>query len=163
MSEDWRQNAQQRSSKAHNLSSSSPSQSLPRSVTDPRCADDVQTPLREERKMPLCDGGCRDPQSTVLCATICVIGKRSESDGPSGVSDSGTQELQPTSVHSVLQARTHLCPWNSPDKNTGVGYHSTLQGLSPTQGWNPGLLHCRQILYRLSHKGSPCCRQEGNA
>ena len=29
------------------------------------------------------------------------------------------------------------------------------QGIFPTQGSNPGLLHCRQILYCLSHQGSP--------
>ena len=40
-----------------------------------------------------------------------------------------------------------LCPWNSPDKNTGVGCHSLLQGIIPTQGTNPRLLHCKQILY----------------
>ena len=43
----------------------------------------------------------------------------------------------------------------SPGKNTGVGCHALLQGIFPTQGWNPGLPHCRQILYRLSHQGSP--------
>ena len=37
-----------------------------------------------------------------------------------------------------------------------VGCHALLQGIFPTQGWNPGLLHCRQILYQLSHQGSPC-------
>ena len=41
------------------------------------------------------------------------------------------------------------------DKNTGVGFHALLQGTFPTQGSNPGLLHCRQILYCLSHQGSP--------
>ena len=49
-----------------------------------------------------------------------------------------------------------LCPWDSPGKNTGVGSHSLLQGIFPTQGLNPGLLPCRQILYHLSHQGSPC-------
>ena len=48
-----------------------------------------------------------------------------------------------------------LCPWDSPGKNTGVGCHSLLQGIFPTQGLNPGLLHCRQIVYYLSHQGSP--------
>ena len=48
-----------------------------------------------------------------------------------------------------------LCSWDSPGSNTGVGCHFLLQGIFPTQGWNPGLLHCRQILYQLSHKGSP--------
>ena len=40
--------------------------------------------------------------------------------------------------------------WNSPGKNTGVGCHSLLQGIFPTQGSNLGCLHCRQILYHLS-------------
>ena len=42
-------------------------------------------------------------------------------------------------------------------QNTGVGSLSLLQGIFPTQGSSPGLLHCRQILYQLSHKGSPKC------
>ena len=46
-------------------------------------------------------------------------------------------------------------PWNSPGQNTGVGSLSLLQGIFPTQGSNPGLLHCRRILYQLSRKGSP--------
>ena len=45
-------------------------------------------------------------------------------------------------------------PWNSPGQNTGVGGLSLLQGIIPTQGLNPSLPHCRQILYQLSHKGS---------
>ena len=47
-----------------------------------------------------------------------------------------------------------LCPWNSPGKNTGVGSHSLLQGIFPTWGLNPSLLHCKQILYHLSHQRS---------
>ena len=39
---------------------------------------------------------------------------------------------------------------NSPGKNTREGCHALLQGIFPTQGSNPGLLHCRQFLYRLS-------------
>ena len=46
-----------------------------------------------------------------------------------------------SSVHRLLQA-----------KNTGVGGHSLCQRIFPTQGLNPGLLHCRQFLYRLSHQ-----------
>ena len=46
-------------------------------------------------------------------------------------------------------------PWNSPGQNTGAGSHSLLQGIFPTQGSNPGLLHCRQNVYQLSHQGSP--------
>ena len=44
---------------------------------------------------------------------------------------------------------------DSPGKNTGVGCHALLQGIFPTQGLNPGLAHCRWILYHLSHQGSP--------
>ena len=47
-----------------------------------------------------------------------------------------------------------LCPWNSPGKNTGVCCHFLPQGIFPTQGSNPGLTHCRQTLYHLSHQGS---------
>ena len=36
----------------------------------------------------------------------------------------------------------------------GVGFHSLLQGIFLTQGSNPGLLHCRQVLYHLSHQRS---------
>ena len=45
-----------------------------------------------------------------------------------------------------LQPTRLLCPWDAPGKNTGVGCHSLLQGIFPTQGSNPGLSHCRQIL-----------------
>ena len=45
-----------------------------------------------------------------------------------------------------------LCPWNSPGKNTGVCDHSLFQRIFPTQGLNLSLLHCRQILYHLSHQ-----------
>ena len=45
-------------------------------------------------------------------------------------------------------------PWNSPDQNTGRDHLSLLQGFFPTHGSNPGLLHCRQILYHLRHQGS---------
>ena len=45
--------------------------------------------------------------------------------------------------------------WNSPGQNIGVGSLSVLQGIFTTQGLNPGLPYCRQILSQLSHKGSP--------
>ena len=45
--------------------------------------------------------------------------------------------------------------WNSPGRNTGVGSLSLPQGIFPTQGSNPGLPHCRRILYQLSHKEGP--------
>jgi len=45
---------------------------------------------------------------------------------------------------------------DSPGKNSGVGCHALLQGIFPIQGSNSGILHCRWILYHLSHQGSPC-------
>ena len=60
----------------------------------------------------------------------------------------------------VAQSCPTLCdpmdyPWNSPGQNTGVCSLSLLQGIFPTQGLNPGLSCCRQILYTLSNQGSP--------
>ena len=49
-------------------------------------------------------------------------------------------------------------PWNSLGQNTGMGSFCLLQEIFPTQGLNPGLPHCRQILYQLRHKGSPNVR-----
>ena len=62
------------------------------------------------------------------------------------VSDS----LQP---HGLQSARL-FCPWDSPGKNTEVPCHAFLQGIFPTQGLNPGLLHCRLTLYHPSHQAS---------
>ena len=72
---------------------------------------------------------------------------------------------------AVLCLVTQLCPplcdpmdWSppgssvhgdSPGKNTGMGCHALLQGIFPTQGSNPGLPHCRRILYHLSHQENP--------
>ena len=65
------------------------------------------------------------------------------------------------------ESESHLCPTlcdpmdcivNSPGQNTGVGSHSLLQGIFPTQGLNLGLLHYRQIPYQLSYQGSPFCQ-----
>ena len=64
------------------------------------------------------------------------------------------QSLSRVWPHGLNAARL-LCPRNSPGKNTGVGCHCLLQGIIPTQELNPGLLYCRQILYHLSHQGSP--------
>ena len=66
----------------------------------------------------------------------------SESESCSVVSDS----LWPHGPYS---------PWNSPGQNTGVHRLFLLQEIFPTQGSNPGLPHCRWILYQLSYKESP--------
>ena len=61
--------------------------------------------------------------------------------------------LQPTRL--LLENLLLENPWDSPDKNTGMDCHFPLQGIFPTQESNPGLLHCRQMIYRLSYEGSP--------
>ena len=55
----------------------------------------------------------------------------------------------------VVARQLPPCPWDSPGKNNGMGYHSLFQGVFLTQGSNPRLLHCRRILYHLSCQGSP--------
>ena len=72
--------------------------------------------------------------------------------------ESGTCSVVSDSLRPlVLQPARPLCPQNSPGRNTGVDCHSLLQGIFLTQGLNQNflyLLHCRQILYYLSHEGS---------
>ena len=57
--------------------------------------------------------------------------------------------------HHRLQPARLLSPWDSPGKDTGVGFHSLLQGIFLIQGSSLGLLHCRQIPYHLSRQESP--------
>ena len=74
----------------------------------------------------------------VLCA--CLVGQSCLTPRPFG--------LKPTRL---------LCPWDFLGKNPGAGCHFLLQEIFPTQVLNPHLLcllHCRQILYPLSHRGS---------
>ena len=72
----------------------------------------------------------------------------------------GIEPLSPALAYGFLSTAwtvpTRLfCPLESPGKNTGVGCHFLLQGFFLTQELNPGLLHCRQILYHLSYQESP--------
>ena len=84
------------------------------------------------------DSPGKSPGVGCHCLLQCIKVK-SESGSRSIVSDS----LQPHGLYSS---------WNSPGQNTGMGSLSLLHGIFPTQGSNPGLPHCRQILYQLSHK-----------
>ena len=68
---------------------------------------------------------------------------------------SGVTQLSNSLRPHGLQPTRLFHPWDFPGKTTGVGCHFLLQGIFPTQGLNPGLLHCRQVLYHLSHQGSP--------
>ena len=72
----------------------------------------------------------------------------------SSVQFSSVAQLCPTLRPDGLQPSRLLCSSDSPGKSIGVGCHTLIQGIVPTQGSNPGLLHCRQILYQLSRKGS---------
>ena len=69
--------------------------------------------------------------------------------------------LQPVKLLSRVRLCDHmeptrlLHPWNFPGKSPGVDCHFLLQGIFPIQGSNPGLQHCRQMLYCLSYRGSP--------
>ena len=63
-------------------------------------------------------------------------------------------------VSDSLRPHGLYSPWNSPGQNPGVGSISLLQGIFPTQGSNPGLSHCRRILYQPSHQGNLLYIQE---
>ena len=60
-----------------------------------------------------------------------------------------------------LQSHGLCSPWNFPGQNTEVGNIPLLEGIFPTHGSNPGLPPCRQILYQLSHKGTPAMTNLG--
>ena len=70
-------------------------------------------------------------------------------------SDSMDYSLPGSSVPGIFQARVLEWVAIAFSKDSGVGSYSLLQGIFLTQGLNLGLLHCRQILYCLSHKESP--------
>ena len=72
------------------------------------------------------------------CAVLCLV-----------VQSGLTLLLHELSV-GYMDSRL-LRPWDFPGRNTGLGCCALLQGIFPTQGSNPHLLHCRQILYHLSH------------
>ena len=58
--------------------------------------------------------------------------------------------LPDASVHGILHTRILAI---------GVGCHFLLQEIFPSQGSNPGLLHCRRILCHLSHQGSSIIKE----
>ena len=74
-----------------------------------------------------------------LCGWVAVLSRRSV----------GSNSLRPYGLYSPPGSSVY---GDSPGKNTGVSYHALLQGIFPTQGWNPGLPHYRQILYCLSQQ-----------
>ena len=69
-------------------------------------------------------------------------------------SESNKTHILFKNIQNIVQDGLYS-PWNSPGQNTGVGNLSLLQGIFPTQGLNPGLPHCRRILYQRNYKASP--------
>ena len=99
--------------------------------------------------MPSSRGSSSPRDRTCVFCGSCIAGRflateplESDNESCSVMSEA----LRPHGLYS---------PWHSPGQKTGVGSLSLLQRIFPTQGSNPGLPHCRQILYQLSHKGSP--------
>ena len=74
---------------------------------------------------------------------------------PSKITDEMSVSGSRLVVSDSLQPRGLCSPWSFPGQNTGVGSLSLLQGIFPTQGSNPGLPHCRQILYPAEPQGKP--------
>ena len=66
----------------------------------------------------------------------------------------GSSSFFPFSARQRQMASLPVEPQGKP-KNTGVGILALLQRIFLAQESNWGLLHCRQILYQLSHRGSP--------
>ena len=112
------------------------------------------------QKMVMKKMRCLNPHYSFLATHF--IKKRTILDLSLELNSQGIDEgktLSESESHSVMSNSLWLhglySPWNSPGQNTGVSSLSLLQEIFPTQGLNPCLQHCRQILYQLSHRGSP--------
>ena len=97
--------------------------------------------VREGRVGQTGSFGLRYIYTHMYCAVLCLVAHHSSCVWPCKPMDCSSRD---SSVHE-----------DSPDKNTGVGCHALLQGIFPTWELNPGLPHCRWILYHLSDQGSP--------
>ena len=129
----------------------------------------LQARILEWVAMPFCRGSSQPRHWTqVSCIGRWILYRLSHQRR----SHNTALKLENTKHWSVLKAMTYkshsmrsnhawlfvthglYSPWNSPGQNTGSGSHSLLQRIFPAQGSNPGVPHCRWILYQLSHKGS---------
>ena len=124
-------------------------------------AEKIDTTQSKNRSWNLTET-CAVPESILLIPVIRRLSRLSETGshrccdlGAKPFQSSGYESESRSVMSSCLQTHGLYSPWNSPDQDTGVGSLSLLQGIFPTQGSNPDLPHCRQILYQLSHKGSP--------
>ena len=91
------------------------------------------------------------PSPLTACRYLCTLLDHSESERKKVKSLSRARLF---ATPWTVACATLLRPWDFQGKSTGVGCHFLLQGIFPTQGSNPGLLHCRQTIYHLSHQGS---------
>ena len=120
--------------------------------------------VQEVRRFLLDNGVCLDSFSQVGALGDADLNIRGCGQGLEGwvCQRRSLLTLQLSVKVRKIIGRLLACPfglyslWNSLGQNTGVGSSlSLLQGILPSQGSNPGLLHCRRILYQLSHRGSP--------
>ena len=119
---------------------------------DPDAGKDWRREERGQQRMRWLDG-ITDSVDLCLSEPRELVTDREAVGSPWGAAVRGV-----TNSQTQLSDWTELnwySPWNSPGQNAGMGSLSLLQGIFPSQGSNPGFPHCRQILYQLSHKGSP--------
>ena len=115
----------------------------------PCAATKTQRRLEEEKNNVWHDRPCRWPNPTRKPDHLPVFHHECWGASSNGCLASGCE------AEWKVLSRGLCSPWNSPGQNTGVGNLSLLQAILPTQGSNPGLLHCGRILYQLTHQGSP--------
>ena len=122
-------------------------ENMPPDVLYSRKCNGVSSLLPNTRPFLGCHHGC-----VCVCLCVCVWVCVLVAQSCLTLCDPMDCSLLGSSVHGII-----LCPWNYPGRNIGVGCHFLLQGIFLTQGSNPGLLHCRQILYCLiqAHHGKP--------
>ena len=119
-------------------------------VSSKEVSKDLAERMSEKKSQDL---PCRGLASTMLqywSVGLCPL----PLPGPAELSEVKVAQSCLTLSDSMEPARL-LCPWNFPGQKTGLGCCSFLQRIFPIQGPDPGLPHCRWILYHLSHHGSP--------
>ena len=114
-----------------------PAPALPRPPVPPHRLPRLPGRRREAR-------GARGPRVTGQLGQACPLTRAQSSCTPGPRVRCGSGSAVSDSVRPELSRPEHR-----------RGSRSLLQGSFPTQGSNPGLLHCRRVLYQLSHQGSP--------
>ena len=135
---------------------------LPYSGTSPLAGWRKHTPLNSPNTKPGGPRGLTKASTTPLAhraglrsigGQVCMGPKQIPRSGPACGRRAQALVVSDSLPPYGLQPARLLCPWDSPGKNIGVCCHALLQGIFPTQGSNPCLLLCRQI---LCHQGNPC-------